>query len=342
MHRMDIFPDDQKLDAAIETITEACTVARHVQHELDEIREITKDDRSPVTVADYAVQGLVTLRLRGRLDGFRLVGEEAASQLRESDHAAVRAEVLEAIRTIMPEVSEDEMLDAIDAGDHDGSSSCYWTLDPVDGTKGFLRGQQYAIALACIEAGVVTLGVMGCPNLSASHDAPLDAADDTGVIYVGMRGNGAYEIAPPRVDGDVRRIEANAEVSPASFRLCESVESSHSSQDDTARIIEYLQAESTPVRLDSQCKYAVVARNQSDAYLRLPTSATYVEKIWDHAAGSCIALEAGAVVTDITGVPLDFTQGRRLEANRGIVCASAGLHPRLIEAIDALGIGATV
>jgi 3'(2'), 5'-bisphosphate nucleotidase len=83
----------------------------------------------------------------------------------------------------------------------------------------------------------------------------------------------------------------------------------------------------------SQCKYAVVARGQAHAYLRLPTKAGYVERIWDHAAGSLVATEAGALVTDIDGKPLDFSHGRGLETNRGIVAASAALHPRLIEAI---------
>jgi 3'(2'), 5'-bisphosphate nucleotidase len=95
-------------------------------------------------------------------------------------------------------------------------------------------------------------------------------------------------------------------------------------------------------RLDSQCKYSVVARGQADAYLRMPSRKAYVEKIWDHAAGSLIAEEAGAVVTDITGTPLDFGQGRCLEANRGVVCAAGRAHPMIIRAIEELGIGAAV
>jgi 3'(2'), 5'-bisphosphate nucleotidase len=99
-----------------------------------------------------------------------------------------------------------------------------------------------------------------------------------------------------------------------------------------------LGAASIPMRLDSQCKYALVARGQADAYLRLPTGKPYVEKIWDHAAGMIIAQEAGAIVTDIAGVPLDFGRGRRLEGNRGVVCAARGLHEPLIHAIERLGI----
>ena len=123
------------------------------------------------------------------------------------------------------------------------------------------------------------------------------------------------------------------------IRVCESVEAAHSKQSDTQRIIEALGGAGTPARLDSQCKYAIVARGQADAYLRMPTRKGYVEKIWDHAAGAIIATEAGAIVTDITGASLDFGHGRRLETNRGVVCAAADLHPRIIETIAELGIG---
>ncbi|MCA9295709.1 MAG: 3'(2'),5'-bisphosphate nucleotidase [Phycisphaerales bacterium] len=338
---MTTLPELPALHIAVDTVAEACVVARHVQRHLDHIREITKDDRSPVTVADFAVQALIALRLRERLGTMLLVGEEHAAELRTDAHAAVRDAVTDAVRLVLPDVTTDDVLDAIDAGDHDGTAADYWTLDPVDGTKGFLRGQQYAIALGFIERRNVTLGVMGCPNLPASHHAPLDRADDAGTIYCAARGHGAYELAPGRADGTVRAIHAAPENAAAAFRICESVEAAHSRQDDSARIVSHLGGAATPVRLDSQCKYAVVARNQADAYLRLPTSATYVEKIWDHAAGSCIALEAGARVTDITGAALDFSTGRRLEHNRGIICASAGLHGRIIDAIDALNIGAT-
>ena len=95
--------------------------------------------------------------------------------------------------------------------------------------------------------------------------------------------------------------------------------------------------ERQPIRVDSQCKYALVARAQADVYLRFPTDASYVEKIWDHAAGSLIAQQAGALVTDIRGHDLDFHHGRYLTENRGIVCAAPDIHRRLIEVVKALG-----
>ena len=119
----------------------------------------------------------------------------------------------------------------------------------------------------------------------------------------------------------------------------ESVEAAHSNHSASAQIVTALGIQNPPFRIDSQCKYALVARGQADAYLRLPTRKGYVEKIWDHAAGSIIAQEAGVIVTDIHGNPLDFSHGAGLEKNRGVIAAVPSLHDRLIAAIDELEVG---
>lgn len=331
---------DQVTRAALEAVANACRIARSVQQNLEQVREITKDDRSPVTVADYAVQAIVAMELKRALgDDVKTVGEEHAGVLREDKHAAVRQAVVGSVQLLHPGASEDAILSAIDDCDHDGSAASYWTLDPVDGTKGFLRGQQYAIALALLEHGSVKLGVMGCPNLPINQSEPLDRADKHGTIYMASAGYGTWEYRADDITGTPNHIKVLPEEPTEPLRACESVEAAHSDQSGTAKLIEKLGGAGEPARLDSQAKYAVVARGQADAYLRLPTSKAYVEKIWDHAAGSLIATEAGAVVSDVAGLSLDFTHGRRLNANRGIICAVAHWHGRIIEAIRESGMG---
>jgi 3'(2'), 5'-bisphosphate nucleotidase len=85
--------------------------------------------------------------------------------------------------------------------------------------------------------------------------------------------------------------------------------------------------------MDSQAKYAAVARGDAHVYLRLPTRADYQEKIWDHAAGFLVVEEAGGRVSDITGKPLDFSLGATLASNRGVVATSGGIHNEVIKAI---------
>jgi 3'(2'), 5'-bisphosphate nucleotidase len=334
----------QLSEAARETVTLAARVARSVQQDLAAVRTVIKDDRSPVTVADYACQAIVSASLRDRLGAAfaasELVGEEDASFLRRASSAAYRAATLSAIRRVRPEIDEPRMLDLIDAAAAAPTQPQFWTIDPIDGTKGFLRGQQYAVALALIEAGTPTIGALACPNLPRALEAPLDHADPVGTIYVAARGEGVEEHP---CAGSLRESPRKlARVSPLGnqrIRCCASVESGHSSVSDTDRLLGYLDASREVLRLDSSAKYAVVARGQADAYLRLPTRQDYIERIWDHAAGMVVASEAGCVVSDIRGRDLDFGQGRGLARNAGVIVARPDAHQRIIRGIVELGIG---
>lgn len=331
-----------QLAAAREAVLLAAVVCRRVQAQLDRVRAVTKDDKSPVTVADFASQAIVAHVLQQRLGPITLVGEESAGYLRDPAHAGHLAATLDAVRSAWPNAAEADVLAAIDSGGAEPADATFWTLDPIDGTKGFLRNQQYAVALALIDRGRPVLGALACPNLPLAHDAPVDTPDPEGSLYLAQLGAGVSESAC--VPGaHAHRLAARDAHAWGPVRITASVETAHTNVTDEDRLLHRIRDAGSviadPVRMDSQAKYAVVARGQADAYLRLPTKPGYVERIWDHAAGSIVATEAGAIVTDITGQPLDFSRGRGLEANRGVVCASSRTHQHLIDGIRALAIG---
>jgi 3'(2'), 5'-bisphosphate nucleotidase len=289
-------------------------------------------------VADYGVQAVVISELVKAFPDVPVVGEEDASELRDPAHEAIKSRVVEQVRTIDASLDERGILAAIDRGGHvGGAGGRFWTLDPIDGTKGFLRGEQYAIALALIEDGQVVLGVLGCPNLplGAGGDGRTAAGDGQsggrGCLFVAARGHGSFVYSLEGGDGIPVRVTGVSDPRDASF--CESVESGHSSHGDAARIAELLGVTVPPFRIDSQCKYAAVARGDASIYLRLPTSADYQEKIWDHAAGWLVVKEAGGEVTDVHGRPLDFSVGRTLAKNQGVVATNGRLHDRVIAAV---------
>src|SRR5262245_56967488 len=99
---------DQLLDAARAAVTESCAVARRVQLAAGEMTRLTKDDYSPVTVADFAVQALIALHLRERLGNLVLVGEETAADLRTPGSVHLRDAVVAAVNTVRPGLSRDE------------------------------------------------------------------------------------------------------------------------------------------------------------------------------------------------------------------------------------------
>jgi HAL2 family 3'(2'),5'-bisphosphate nucleotidase len=327
---------DDMLQAARQAVAETCAVARQIQLAAGTMKRMTKEDYSPVTVADFAVQALIALHLRERLGELVLVGEETAADLRLPHSEHLRDAVVAAVCQVRPKLTSAEVLAAIDLGNHDASAAAYWTLDPIDGTKGFLRGGQYAISLGYIERGAVVLGVLGCPNLGRDFGRPFDQPAEDGALFFACLDGGAFYVpsAAPRTKPVAIKVAEKRDIT--TMRVCESVEAAHSRLDETQQVVARLKARGAPARLDSQCKYAVVARGQADAYLRLPTRADYVEKIWDHAAGALVATEAGAVVSDIDGKSLDFSRGATLSRNRGVVCAVPAFHGPILEAIAAV------
>jgi 3'(2'), 5'-bisphosphate nucleotidase len=116
--------------------------------------------------------------------------------------------------------------------------------------------------------------------------------------------------------------------------MCESVEAKHSAHDWSGLIASDLGTTAEPLRMDSQCKYLAVARGDADLYLRLPTKKGYREKIWDHAGGALLVLEAGGMVTDINGNLCDFRLGSTLAANEGIAATNGRVHPVVLKAIQ--------
>jgi 3'(2'), 5'-bisphosphate nucleotidase len=122
-----------------------------------------------------------------------------------------------------------------------------------------------------------------------------------------------------------------------SLRFVESVESGHGDQTQQAAIAQAAGITQPSLRMDSQAKYAAVAAGQASLYLRLPSpkSPNYREKIWDHAAGVIVVQEAGGTVSDMTGKPLDFTKGAKLEDNRGVIVSNGTIHPAVIAALNA-------
>jgi HAL2 family 3'(2'),5'-bisphosphate nucleotidase len=320
------------LDAAKAAVAAACQVTRQVQSRLDTLLKLEKSDQSPVTIADYAAQAIIARVLTTHLGPLPLASEECSKMLETSPK--VRDAVVQAVRSVWPDISEQEVITSIDAGTHDASSPSFWTLDPVDGTKGFIRGGQYAIALAYIEQGEVTLGVMGCPNLSADFSRPFSDPDPEGLIYFAGKNTGCWVVPSNGVTTTAKQLHLAPLPLDHKIRICESFDPSHSRQEKTALVLQAFGDPGTPVRLDSQCKYAVVARGQADAYLRIPTNSSYEENIWDHAAGMLIAQEAGAIVSDVRGKRLDFSKGQQLTDNRGLVCAAPQYHERIIMALQ--------
>jgi HAL2 family 3'(2'),5'-bisphosphate nucleotidase len=312
----------------IDAVRAGSRICRAVQSTLSAGDSVKKDDKSPVTVADLAAQAVVARRLADAFVDVPLVGEEDSKVFDEGEGAGLAVAVLARVRGEWPEADESAMRAAIDLGRAKGGPrGRFFTLDPIDGTKGFLRGGQYAVALALIEDGRIVAGALGCPN--------LPGAGGVGVVLFASRGAGTRLLAVDAtgIEGVPARVTAQTDT--ARLRMCESVESGHTDQGAARSVLARLGVIAEPVRMDSQAKYAVLAMGQGEVYLRTPTKPGRSEWIWDHAAGVICVEEAGGRVTDLDGKPLDFGTGRSLTANRGVVATNGVLHERVLAAVAA-------
>jgi HAL2 family 3'(2'),5'-bisphosphate nucleotidase len=344
-------PFEYEQAVAIRCVQEAARLCRSVAGEISP-EVLAKKDKSPVTVADFGSQALICRALAEAFPHDPVIAEEDAVDLKRPENSLILENVLRHVRAVRSEtvVGASDSIDAemvchwIDHGGGNDYRQRFWTLDPIDGTKGFLRGEQYAVALALVVKGRVVVAALACPNLPPESEVVhADRANSAGSIFHAASGQGAYVVADSRLGNDEPRptaIEVSRRDRPADVRFCESVEAGHSAHGDAAAVTARIGITAPPLRMDSQAKYAVVARGEADIYLRLPTRADYREKIWDHAAGALIVTEAGGVVTDIAGRPLEFHHGRELATTRGVIVTNGSLHARVIEAVQSLLIGA--
>lgn len=309
-------------EKAIEAVLKATQLCQEVRSTMVQNESIDKADRSPVTVADLGSQALICQAIGDAFPDDVIIAEEDSRELNENPFLLKR--VTHYVNRFS-KASSAQVCNWLNRGNGEACQR-FWTLDPIDGTKGFLRNDQYAIALALIIDGEVELGVLACPNLPHVWDA---SGAKQGSLLVAIRGEGAYMHA---LDGYVLK---QIQVAQMPLRFAESFVSAHGDRNAYAGLAQRLNITEPSIRIDSQVKYGLVARGEVSAYIRLPNPKTpnYRERIWDHAPGLIVVEEAGGKVTDAYGRSLNFLLGKQMTANQGIVATNGELHDRLLEGI---------
>ena len=322
-----------KVRTALRAVRQAAILMRHIQRETV-VSSLTKDDKSPVTVADFTTQAIIGRFLSQAFPDIPLVAEETSATLRKPGEAQTLAKVTSYVGQIIPGATAEAVCEWIDYGGADLGKQ-FWVLDPIDGTKGFLRGDQYVVALALVEDGIVRIGLLGCPNL---REASIPDMEGPGSLVLAVRGQGAWSTSLAEDDEQWQQLNVSARSDSTRARLLRSFEAGHTNVSQIDELADWLGVRVEPIRMDSQAKYAMLASGNGEIMLRLlsPDRPDYREKIWDQAAGSIILEEAGGKLTDLSGKPLDFTQGRMLTNNRGILASNRLLHEKVLAGLVAV------
>ncbi|QLQ80318.1 hypothetical protein HG537_0D03190 [Torulaspora globosa] len=339
---------EKELFVATQAVLKASFLTKRIQSKVIAHRDtstITKSDQSPVTIGDYAAQSIIINAIKANFPDDKIVGEESSQGLEDVFVSEILNEIRENDQVFESEFAGQQaskvltnekfplktiqdVKTVIDFGDYEGGDKGrVWCLDPIDGTKGFLRGEQFAVCLALIVDGTTQLGVIGCPNLSLNQYGGEDSPsyDRFGYVFRAARRQGTW-FAPAAAlttepETHWTKIHARKLSSTTEMVSLEGAEKSHSSHEEQS-IIKNKLGISKSLHLDSQVKYCMLALGLGDVYLRLPIKMDYQEKIWDHAAGNVIVEEAGGVHTDsLENVPLNFGQGRTLHT-KGVIASS--------------------
>jgi HAL2 family 3'(2'),5'-bisphosphate nucleotidase len=313
--------EQERFQVALRLVEQACQMSRRLQEQLDG-DFFVKVDSSPVTVADLAVQALIALGLYRAFPEDSILAEESTESLTDS--------VLRTVRKAIEPYTETWSDETVRACFRPQQRSVRrWILDPIDGTKGFLRGDQFAIALAHQNVDQIEFGLLGCPRLS-----PELADKGEGCLGVAFSGRGTWQTPLGRASWRKLSVSVRNDVTKA--RLLRSFEHSHTNKGQIERVAEALGITADPVRMDSQAKYLLLARGDAEAVMRCLSDdrPNYREKLWDQAAGSLLLTEAGGRVTDLYGKELDFSEESRLMQNVGVLGSNGLVHEELLEGLS--------
>lgn len=218
-----------------------------------------KDDQTPVTEADHRAEKIIIEGLGWHFPGIPIVAEEQAAA------------------GILP-------------GD---LGSCFFLVDPLDGTKEFCAGREdFTVNIALIENGVPVAGLVYAPARA--------------VLYAGA-GDTAYRASVADAAGEAmveRRMPLQPESEPHPRRV---VASRNHLTPETEAYLAKLQGCST-VNIGSSLKFCLLAEGSADLYPRFSRTME-----WDTAAGDAVLRAAGGRTETLDGKLL--TYGKRNQAD---------------------------
>jgi 3'(2'), 5'-bisphosphate nucleotidase len=231
--------------------------------------------------------------------GFDVEAKSDASPVTEADRAAELVILAALARAApgVPVIAEEEVA-AGRIPTHDGT---FFLVDPLDGTKEFVRGgDDYTVNIALVEERETRLGVVFAPA--------------TGRLHGGVVGEGAWLDEGSGRQPIRTRPQQQSAIAVAS--------KSHFTQATADYLEQSIGVAGGHVSIGSSLKFCIVAEGQADIYPRLsPTSE------WDTAAGHAVLLAAGGRVDGPDGEPLRY--GKPTFLNRGFVATGGWRAPAI-------------
>lgn len=230
----------------------------------------------------------------------------------------------------------------------------YWAWKPVDTKEEFRGAKDFCSSLALIEDNVPVFSIVGAPMNAFDHPSRTVthargatiywAAKDQGAwaqLIILERSGGVYQ-GKHGLKGRSLPLKATEKIKRANDMLFDAIgtyqlriaQNRRLREDiylDTERVGKILGSEFPKIHSCNSClKYCWLARGEEDIAWSINQGfydSRCVERAFDYAAGLLVASEAGADVADLDGNPIEWTTGRLLSNNRGMVATDPGQVP---------------
>ena len=277
---------------------------------------IEKKDKSPVTVADLLHQMQLQQLIADNFPSDGLICEEPRSM-----QLQILEEAMEVSRVDYGLGLSKEVAELPEAGD------IVWLFDPIDGTKGYLAGRYYAIALGLFVDGLPYFSAMAVPPSPTDHNMSID-----GALAFAINGRGSWIGSI----GSAESRDTPMEFQPIRRRTIEEGPVKVAISLEHGKFCERLDklGEIELVKLDSQAKYLAVATGDIDLYVRERRDDGYPDVMWDHMPGGLIASESGCAIKHFTGDPVEFEPQRIVRFEGGVICHGGSADDRIGQAVS--------
>ena len=294
---------NKELKLAIKIVKKAAKITEWFRNK--EYKSFSKDDDSPVTLADFASQIYIIASLKNHFIDDEIIAEEEDIKFIDKTSQNV---VLQCFQ----ELDLSELHDIKKLIQYRGiPSHRQWTVDPIDGTIGFQKGLSYAVGVGFMENSIPKICAIAVPNYKGNPIAVFSAEKDQGahVSY-------SYGDAIPIKVSQIEEIE--------DIKLC------HSLHYDQPWVMQFAkQAGITKfVQIDSMAKFAMIADGSADLYIK-PLHPDHSFS-WDFLPGDLIVRESGGTISDLEGISLEFLREKCKWTKPGIIASNSILHEEII------------
>jgi len=297
---------NKELSLAVDLVKQASKVTEWFRTK-NSLSFIKKDD-SPVTLADFASQIFIISSIKKHFPEDQIIAEEESSVFLDSD----AENIIKRCYTSVNITFEENLKNTLN---YRGSSSKrQWTVDPIDGTKGFQKGLAYAIGMGFMIQGEPTVCAIGVPNYKNTSLTIFSAEKNHGAKV-------SYG------DQNFAKISVSNKNDFKKFRICHSLHYNKPWVLDFARSIGI----SNVIPLDSMAKLCMVADGSSELYIKpLNMQRSFT---WDFLPGELLIKEAGGKITDIRGNPIQYVNDKCKITAPGLIASNGIMHEELLNAL---------